>query len=429
MSGNNLCVKMIDKRRFVSQEDVETALREVAMYRTINNSIPCLPYLRDVVGEDTTHLYIVQELLHGGGNNNNNLGRLLLNEGGPLDERRVRDLARGLVQAVAELHSRHIAHNDLHPDNVLLRDVVAGNGNGNGSLRHIIKLCDLGRATYVDGNGENFESCRRHQTGPGRGTRHSSLYYTAPEVIQGRPGGFASDMWSVGIILLYCLAGHLPFEGGGGAAGCPPGKGSLECQFCWAQRRPFGFPTTHPRWSGTAASRGAKQVVVGLLHPDPAVRMTCDDALAHPWLATTSPPASTRQQIQQQQQQPSSGPQLQQQKPPLLPRFFQRREASSVGTDRPPVAAPSHFGDAHHQPPPFLLLLPSRLVVGRRHDPRMMGSVDSSRKPNKSLVRRVWERILIRPRLAIGGGNDLSTAGSTLSSSLSSSAGRGAAAA
>jgi serine/threonine protein kinase len=35
----------------------------------------------------------------------------------------------------------------------------------------------------------------------------------APEVIEGKPHGYACDMWSLGIIMYLMLSGRYPFTG------------------------------------------------------------------------------------------------------------------------------------------------------------------------------------------------------------------------
>lgn len=226
-----------------------------------------------------------------------------------MQESEVRSLARSLLLAVKELHDRSICHNDMCPENILFLSSATSNHRNNNDCWEALKLCDLGRAFFVDdANDGTF----------GGIPQHSSIYYTSPEVLSGKPPGLASDMWSVGVILYRCLAGELPFreqsEDNVCRAYCSASmspsstKGytskmlrqqlkreicGADCEFGRSKRR-----QTDRQWS--RVSRGAKQFVSALLNRAPSIRMTCEEALHHPWLlhmnngvmtAPSSPPS------------------------------------------------------------------------------------------------------------------------------------------
>jgi serine/threonine protein kinase len=244
------------------------AIREISMYRFLfsnSKGISSIPKLYDVL-EDQTHYYIVQEYEAGGGN----LG-LLLRDHGPLSEAQMRVFTRSLIENVAKLHARSICHNDLRLENVLIRGVGSINevltGINGSCSRNMIKLCDLGRALFVS-----------HQNSD-ENIRHSSLYYSAPEILFGTPPGLASDMWSIGIILYVCFCGKLPFRSDPQQSTSIK-RDRLKKQICQVD---YSFSDCNLYWANV--SRGAKQFISSLLHPDPVVRMTCHEALSHPWLA------------------------------------------------------------------------------------------------------------------------------------------------
>jgi serine/threonine protein kinase len=254
-----------------------------------------------------------------------------------MQESEVRSLARALVQALYQLHRRSICHNDLCPENILIpvspttrhRDNEPDPNNSeneefrsysylhnrhrrrqshdasSGDFFEDLKLCDLGRAFVVDESAANA-------TTDGDPTdcnipRHSSIYFTSPEVLLGKHPGLASDMWSVGVILYRCFAGELPFRErsddgtsiphstvSGYASSSSTSMDSklrqqLKRDICRAHCN-FGRSSRNKiidlRWS--RVTRGAKQFLSALLNPVPSVRLTCEEAFHHPWLMNSA---------------------------------------------------------------------------------------------------------------------------------------------
>ena len=112
-----------------------------------------------------------------------------------------RRLFRQLVSAIMYCHENMIVHRgnlickyahllDLKPENLLM------DANQN------LKIIDFGFVrTYMRDPNENLK------------TYCGSLYYCAPEMIDGTPYyGPAVDIWSMGIILYVFLNGYLPFR-------------------------------------------------------------------------------------------------------------------------------------------------------------------------------------------------------------------------
>jgi serine/threonine protein kinase len=217
-------------------------LKEIALLTSLQkHGSPRLVHVLQVT-EDLHHFYIVMNFVEGG-----NLASLLSRE--RMSEQRVQQLARSLLEGVAQLHSASISHNDLQPDNILLKNDE-------------VILCDFGCASYLDGDSSSTS----------RERRNGNLAYKPPEVLlKNRSHGSASDMWSVGIILFYCLVGYLPFEDGS--------KRRLKEKIIRAE-----YDFSQKEWH--FVTRGAKQLLSSLLHPDPQVRMNVSEALAHPWLST-----------------------------------------------------------------------------------------------------------------------------------------------
>jgi eukaryotic-like serine/threonine-protein kinase len=110
----------------------------------------------------------------------------LLGEG-PLAADRVAALVRAFAAALSPLHSRGIAHGELHPNNVI--------------------ETEDGRIVLVDGV-EPF--CGAADAGDPQAALEA--LYAAPEVVRGAHATPRADVWSLGVMTHRLLAGAHPFE-------------------------------------------------------------------------------------------------------------------------------------------------------------------------------------------------------------------------
>merc|ERR1719337_545830 len=100
-------------------------------------------------------------------------------------------ICRWLTQAILALkyiHEKHILHRDLKSSNFFL----SRNGN--------IKMGDFGIAKVL----ECTAACAQTQIG--------TPYYLSPEICQGRPYAWGSDIWAMGCILYELCAKRVPFD-------------------------------------------------------------------------------------------------------------------------------------------------------------------------------------------------------------------------
>ena len=111
----------------------------------------------------------------------------------PLDELAV--IGAGTADALAYVHGLGIVHRDIKPANILLVPVRPGE-----PLRP--KLTDFGIARIIDGT-------RLTTTGTMVGT----AAYLSPEQARGADLGPASDIYSLGLVLLECLKGEVEYPG------------------------------------------------------------------------------------------------------------------------------------------------------------------------------------------------------------------------
>ncbi|RFA23710.1 hypothetical protein B7R25_01250 [Subtercola boreus] len=137
-----------------------------------------------------SHRYLVMALVNG-----SDLHQRIRSH--PLSARHIAEVGYDLAEALDYIHARNVVHRDIKPSNVLLVDY------GDGSPRARAKLTDFGVALADD---------RERMTTDGSTT--GTAGYLSPEQASGRPIGPASDVYSLGLVLLECFTLHLEFAGG-----------------------------------------------------------------------------------------------------------------------------------------------------------------------------------------------------------------------
>ena len=109
-----------------------------------------------------------------------------------LDARGRIALMRQVLEALGYVHSQNVIHRDLKPSNIL----VDAEGRA--------KLLDFGTARLVNATGDAAIT----KTGVFAFTPE----YASPEQALGRPVSFASDIYSVGVLLYRLLTGSAPYQ-------------------------------------------------------------------------------------------------------------------------------------------------------------------------------------------------------------------------
>ncbi|WP_234386507.1 serine/threonine-protein kinase [Streptomyces sp. ERV7] len=113
---------------------------------------------------------------------------------GPLTGGQARRLGAGLVEALQAIHGAGVVHRDLKPSNVLL----AADGP---------RVIDFGISMVAGATGLTRA-----------GTLMGTPPYMSPEQMTGARVGPASDVFSLGGVLVYAVTGYAPFRHGAGVA-------------------------------------------------------------------------------------------------------------------------------------------------------------------------------------------------------------------
>ncbi|TNJ29886.1 Kinase, NEK [Giardia muris] len=105
-----------------------------------------------------------------------------------IDELSIWAVATQLANALAYLHTTFregipVVHRDVKPENILFTSTG------------VLKLCDFGRASFLDGSPIN------RLTG--------TLFYMAPEIAQEKEYGSEVDIWSLGCVLYEMCGGDI----------------------------------------------------------------------------------------------------------------------------------------------------------------------------------------------------------------------------
>ncbi|RLN49543.1 hypothetical protein BBJ28_00016741, partial [Nothophytophthora sp. Chile5] len=186
---------------------------------------------------------------------------------GSFSESRARDVAREIASALGFLHRHGLVHKDVKPENILMSDRATDVANESHGVyrkghRHestsLVKLADFGSA------------------GPaGVATTQDDIgtsAYLPPELLNSGLCTSACDMWALGCVLYIMLSGSHPFDLDGLAS-----DSQVEQRI---KTEPITF--AYSAWNNV--SPDAKDLISKLLAKDPALRLTADQMLQHPWV-------------------------------------------------------------------------------------------------------------------------------------------------
>jgi serine/threonine protein kinase len=169
-----------------SGNSAERFVREAQTLSKLNH--PNIVGVHDF-GRDSEESYIIMEYVDG--------YRLdtLIKRSGHIELDTFIVIARQMLDAVGEAHEQGIIHRDLKPSNIMLTTRKG--------MPYYVKVLDFGLAKLLEDDSELT----------GKHSLVGSLSYLAPEQILGEPTDQRVDVYALGVLFYYMLAGRKPFLG------------------------------------------------------------------------------------------------------------------------------------------------------------------------------------------------------------------------
>ena len=164
-----------------------------------------------------------------------------LEDKGAYSELEAARMIHKIIEGLNHIHSVHVVHRDLKPDNIIVDD----NGDP--------KIIDFGLSTDTLGGTKRLK------------TYVGSKVYMAPEILENTGHTSTCDMWSIGIILYLLLSGSFPFS-----------LRNIEHEI---SNSPVCFPPH--KWDKISIS--CKHFILKLLDKCRESRIQPAAALKHPW--------------------------------------------------------------------------------------------------------------------------------------------------
>ncbi|GAA2041126.1 hypothetical protein GCM10009819_28480 [Agromyces tropicus] len=159
---------------------------------------------------------------------------------GPIKPRQVADIGAQIADVLSYVHGRGVIHRDIKPENILVSDVPTF------GYTLMTRLADFGVAQFVGGTRLT-----------GDGTIMGTAAYISPEQARGQEVTPATDIYSLGLVLLEALKGDREYTGT-----------PIEAALARLHRPPEVPEELEPEW---------RAILAAMTADDPAVRPNAHD--------------------------------------------------------------------------------------------------------------------------------------------------------
>lgn len=254
-----------------------------------NEKYLCVPRVLDVF-LSAEKLYLIMEHISGG-----NVEELVKRYG-PMCEYDTALVMQSILRALQIAHANGIVHRDVKPEQVLVRNAQ--------DFEKGVVLCDWGLARRLSGELDDIRSRNYSNASSSASPTHGplsfdeedeappdeldaegnyigplcgSVGFLAPEVIQRKCHDVRADIWAAGICFHYMVTGVCPFDKAPDVDTALAIISSLRGMPIFAARE----------WDNV--SRNAMDLCRSMLHADPALRVTAEEALQHPFFNQCDP--------------------------------------------------------------------------------------------------------------------------------------------
>jgi len=245
-TGKYYACKVINKKLMEGREFM--VRNEIAVLKRVSSGHKNIVTLHDYF-ETSNNLYLCFDLCTGG----ELFDRICAK--GNYHEPDAAGLVRTIMKAVQYIHDSHIVHRDLKPENLLFRTPAEDAD---------IMIADFGLSRVMEE--ERFHLLTEICGTPG---------YMAPEIFKKSGHGKPVDIWAMGVITYFLLAGYTPFD--------------RENQQQEMEAIIAGDYKFEPEEYWANVSNTARDFVSACLTVDPNQRPTAAEILQHRWLADEKP--------------------------------------------------------------------------------------------------------------------------------------------
>jgi calcium/calmodulin-dependent protein kinase I len=246
-TGKYYACKVINKKLMEGREHM--VRNEIAVLKRVSIGHPNIVTLHDYF-ETAHNLYLCFDICTGGELFDSICAR------GQYTEADAAELIRTIFGAVKYIHDCGIVHRDLKPENLLFRSKPEKTSE--------IMIADFGLSRVMADSKLSMltEVCGT----PG---------YMAPEIFKKTGHGMPVDVWAMGVITYFLLAGYTPFD---------RDTQKLEMEAIIAGDYRF-----EPEEYWCNVSETARNFVATCLTVDPEARPTAEEMLQHSWLTSEVP--------------------------------------------------------------------------------------------------------------------------------------------